>query len=122
MRAGLSHRLVPINDFALRIFRTTVERFAALRLLNQEFAFASRPRTRDAGRFALDVFAFRIVRARDELAVASPALYQLRAINRALLVNRLWWFRDRAALGNLPDVAALGVATAAIEWPEPAAL
>src|ERR1700674_642454 len=63
LRAGLSHGLVPINDFALRIFRTTVERFAALSLLNQQFAFASRPRTGDAGRLALDVFALRIVRA-----------------------------------------------------------
>ena len=122
LRAGLSHGLVPINDFALRVLRTAVERFAALRFLNQQFAFASRPRAGDARRFALDVFALRIVRARDELAVASPALHQLRAIHRALLVNRLWWFRDCAALGNLPNVTAFGVAAASIEWPEPAAL
>src|SRR6266852_2611775 len=121
LRAGLSHGLVPINDFALRIFRTTVERFAALSFLNQQFAFASRPRTRDAGRLALDVFTLRIVRARDELAVASPALHQLRPIHRTLLVNRLWWFRDRPALGNLPNVAAFRIAAASIEWSKAAA-
>src|SRR5712691_10764546 len=122
LRAGLSHGLVPVDDFAVRIFRAAVERFAALRFLNQQFAFASRPRARDAGRLALDVFALRIVRARDELAVASPALHQLRPIHRTLLVNRLWWFRDRPALGNLPNVAAFRIAAASIEWPEPAAL
>src|SRR5713101_2657924 len=116
LRAMFGHRFVPINDFALRIFRTAVERFAALRFLNQQFAFASRPRTRDAGRLALDVFTLRIVRARDELAVASPALHQLRPIHRTLLVNRLWWFRDHPALGNLPNVAAFRIAAASIEW------
>ena len=71
-----------------RIFRAAVEKLSSFRFLNQQFAFASRPRTGDAGRLALDVFALRIVRAGDELAIASPALHQLRAIHRTFFIEQ----------------------------------
>src|SRR5712692_161964 len=111
-RTMFGDRLVPINDFALRIFRTAVEGFAALRLLDQQFALASGPRTRDARRLTLDVFALRIVRAGNEFAKAPETLYQLRAVNRALLVDRLGRRTDLPTPRDFADVATFGIAAA----------
>src|SRR2546427_7201464 len=53
--------LVPVNHFALWIFRAAVEGLAAFSFLDQQLPFAARPRTGDSSRLALDVFAFRII-------------------------------------------------------------
>ena len=120
LRAMFGHRFVPINDFALRIFRTAVEGFAAHRLLDQQFALASGPRTRDARRLTLDVFALRIVRAGNEFAKTPETFYQLRTVNRTFLVNRLGRRAHLATLRDLADVATLGIAAASVEWSKPA--
>src|SRR5947207_3905493 len=73
LRARLGHGLVPVDHVALRILRAAVEDFAALRFLHDDLAAAASARTRHARRLALDVFARRIIRARDKLAVRAVA-------------------------------------------------
>ena len=58
---GFRDRFVPIDAIAVGIGGAPIEYFAALRLFNYEFTFATRPRTLNTGRFLLDVFALRIV-------------------------------------------------------------
>src|SRR5262249_43558582 len=80
------------------------------------------PRAFDSGRLLLDVLALGIIRAGDKLAKPAPALHQLRVINRAFLIQRLRRSGELAALGNLADVAALGITRTAIKRSEPSAL
>ncbi len=61
IRTRFSNRLVPINSIAIGIHGATIKNLAAFRLLNDQFTFATRPRTLNARRFLLDVFALRIV-------------------------------------------------------------
>src|SRR6266699_6351535 len=58
---GFRNRFVPIDAIAVGIGGAPIEYFAALRLFNYEFTFATRPRTLNTGRFLLDVFTLRIV-------------------------------------------------------------
>src|SRR6185369_2850638 len=67
VRTCFEYRLVPVDDVAVRIFRTSIERFAAFRLLHDNLALATRTRTGNADRLLLDVLALRIIRTGDEL-------------------------------------------------------
>src|SRR5262245_14311567 len=68
-RARLVDRLVPRREVAVRVACAAVERAAALRAFDRDLALAALRAGKPHG-LLLDVFALRIVRARDELAVA----------------------------------------------------
>ena len=87
LRALFDHWLVPVNDFALGIFSAAIENFAALRTLDDDFAFAAGTRTSHPGGLAFDVLALRIIRARDEFAKASLAFHQLGIVDRAFFIQ-----------------------------------
>src|SRR6185503_16388743 len=116
LRTRLEHGLVPVNDVAVRILRTSIERLAPLRLLHDNLALTTRSRTRDADSLLLDVFALRIVRTGNKLPKPSDTLHQLRAINRTLFIERHWRRRSDSSLPNLADVATLGITRTAQEW------
>ena len=80
LRTLFLHRLVPENCFALWIFRAAVKGLSPLGTLDYQFTLASGPRTSDAGCFALDVLALRIIRAGDEFTVTTVTLHQLGAV------------------------------------------
>ena len=106
LRTFFCDGLVPKHSFALRIIGTTVEDLTATGFLNYQFAAAAGARALDAGRLLLDVLALGIIRAGDEFAEATPALHQLRSINRAFLIEWLWRSGQPAALGMDDDRAA----------------
>src|ERR1051325_348276 len=115
LRTRLEDRLFPVKDVAGRIFRTPVKRFAALRFLDDDLAFATRTRTRHADRLLLDVFTLRIIRAGDKLSKAPDTLHELRTINRTLLVERYRRRCGNSSLPNLADVPTLGITSATEE-------
>src|SRR5262249_51467516 len=85
LRASLGHGLIPEDGVAIRILRTAVEDFSALRFLDQNLALAAGLRTRHAGRLALDEFAIRVARAGREFAVRPMPDGQLRPAFGAFL-------------------------------------
>src|SRR5262249_31641429 len=116
LRTRFEHGLVPVNDVAVWIFRTTVENFSAFRFLDDDLALATRTRTRNADSLLLDVLALRIIRTGDELAVATKTFDELRAINRTFLIQRHWRRRGDSRLADLANVATLRITRAAEEW------
>src|ERR1051325_2140885 len=118
LRTFFLHRLVPIDNFALRIVRAAVKNFSATRFLHHDFAATAGPRTFHAGRFLFDVLALRIIRAGDEFAETSLTAHQLCVIEGALFVDRHGRRRQLAALGDSANVPAFGITRAAIEWSE----
>ena len=58
---GINDRLVPVNDIALRIFRTAIKRFSTFRFLNNNLAFTTRSSAGHTNSLLLDVFALRII-------------------------------------------------------------
>ena len=109
LRALLDNGLVPKHALTLRILRAAIEGFAALGSLDDQLALTTRTRTGDSGGLAFDVLALRIIRAGNELAKSSLAFHQLRAIDGAFLFEQHGRRAHLAALGNLPDVATLGI-------------
>src|SRR5262245_24650454 len=85
MRTSFGHGLVPEDRVAIRVLRTAVEDFSALRLLDQNLALASGPRTRHARSLALDEFAIRVARAGREFAEGAMPDGQLRSAFGAFL-------------------------------------
>src|SRR5207247_9261283 len=65
--AGLGDRLVPKNEVTVGILQAAVEDLPAFRPAFDEFAAASRFRTRDADSLRFDVLALWIIPARNEL-------------------------------------------------------
>ena len=59
--ASFQDRLVPVNAIAVGIRAAAIKYFAALRLLDYQFTFASGPGAVNASRLLLDVLALRIV-------------------------------------------------------------
>src|SRR5262245_17323652 len=121
LRAGFGHRLVPEYGVAIRILRTAVEDFSALRFLDQNLAFAAGLRTGDARRLALDVFAIRVARASREFAERAMPDGQLRlAFGAFLFENHRGG--GHARFRDLARGLALGVAGAGQKLAEPPAL
>src|SRR5262249_32612216 len=89
LRTLLLNRLVPVDRFAFRVVRTAVKDFTAARFLHHQIAATAGTRALDPRRLLLDVFTFRVIRARDEFAVTAPALDQLRVIDGAFLIEQL---------------------------------
>src|SRR5439155_1703824 len=125
-RTLLGDRPIPQDEVAVGIIRAAEEGLAPARLaLDDLAALVGILWARDARRLVLDVLAFRIVRARGELAVAALLDHQIRSAARALLVENLIRFcgPQAALLGGdqLPRRLALGVAGAREELAEAAA-
>ena len=111
-RALFGDRLVPDHEVAVRIFKASIEDFAALRSPFGDFPAAAWLRTRHADRLRLNVLALRIVRAGNEFAKAPLAFHQLRVIDRAFFVKHFRRRADFPALGDLADVAAFWITRA----------
>src|SRR5215510_10823815 len=109
MRASFGHWLVPENRVAIRILRTAVEDFPALRLLDQNLALASGLRAWHARRLALDEFAIRVARAGREFAERAMPDGQLRPAFGAFLFEHDWG-GGHTRFRNLARGLALGVA------------
>src|SRR5215471_10833487 len=121
LRASFGHGLVPEYGVAIRILRTAVEDFSALRLLDQNLALAAGLHTRHARRLALDVFAIRVPRAGREFAERPMPDGQLRAAFGTLFFEHHRG-RGHAGFRDLARGLALGVARAGEKLAEPPAL
>src|SRR5262245_43192609 len=116
LRTILLDRLVPRSEVAFGVRRAAVKNLAAFASLNHDFSRRAL-RTRDAGRFLLDVLALRIIRACGERTVSSLLHHQILPALRAGLVERLIGRGEFAALLNLASCLAFGITGARKKLP-----
>jgi hypothetical protein len=77
LRASFRHRFIPHDEIAIGVFQTAVKNLASFGPAFDQLTAASWFGTRNANRFRLDVLAFRVIAARNELTEAALFLHQL---------------------------------------------
>src|SRR5947207_7429964 len=106
-------RPIPVNYITVWVLGAAVERLSALRFLDNQFAFATRPRTRNTDGLLLDVFTLWIIRTRNKLSETSETPHKLRAVHRTLFIERHRRGRCQPALLDLAYIATFRVTGAA---------
>src|SRR5262249_7539512 len=120
----LGNGFVPHNEVAIGVPQAAVEELAAFGTPLDQFAAASRLRTRDADSLRFAVFAFRIIAARNEFTESTFFQNHLRltALRTNFIQDDIGLLRSLRAAGNLARRLAFRVTRASEELPETAPL
>ena len=95
---------------------------AQLVIFDHDLSATAGTRTLNTGGFLFDVFTLGVIRAGNKFTESTLAFHQLSAVYWTLLINGDGGCGDPAALRNSANVLAFGIAGAAIERAEAAAL
>src|SRR5262249_40398883 len=124
LRTLLRNGLVPHNKIASGIFQTAVEDLTSLRTALNQFAATSGSGAWNADQLRFDVFAFRIVAARNEFTKASflQNHFRLTALRTDFIQNDVRLLRRFCTRGKFAGGLALRITRAGEKLAEPSAL